>query len=216
MLIEQMKIWEGIFGKEYTDRNLQSFQEMENLHRKFFGMSRTEMNSQFLGALDRSLKILEIGCNIGDQLLCLQKMGFNNLSGVELQSYAAAIARTRLNNIEIFCGSVFDLPVKTESFDFIFTSNVLIHIKPIDIKNALAEIYRCTRRYIWGLEYFAREYQEIKYRDRRNLLWKTDFVKLWQMHFPSLKLVKEKHFKYLENENIDTMFLLEKNENTLS
>jgi len=205
-----MEVWEGIFGKKYTDRNFQSFQQMENLHRKSFGISRTEMNLQFLSSLNRSLKILEVGCNIGNQLLCLQKIDFNNLFGIELQSYAVKIAKTQLQNIKIFQGSIFNLPFKTESFDFIFTSNVLIHISPTDIKKALAEIYRCSRRYIWGFEYYSDKYEKINYRGQADLLWKTNFAQLYLDQFRDLKLIKEKKYKHLNDENLDSIFLLRK------
>lgn len=208
-----MKLWQGTLGREYTGRNFVSLEEMESLQRRDYGMSRTVMNSQFLGILDRSLKILEIGCNIGNQLLCLQKMGFNNSSGIELQSHAIKIAKTRLKNIEIYQGSIFDLPFKSGSFDLIFTSSVLIHINSLDIKNALTEIYRCTRTYIWGFEYYAESCEEIIWHGKKGMLWRNDFVKLYQNQFENLKLIREKHFKYLHSgdyESSASMFLLEK------
>lgn len=205
-----MKDWQGTFGKDYTKRNLQSFQEMEDLHRKYFGMSRTEINLKFLNNLDRSMKILEVGCNIGNQLLCLQRMGFSNLSGIELQSYAIGTAKSRPSDVRFIQGSIFDLPFETESFDFVFTSNVLIHISPTDINKALIEIHRCTRKYIWGFEYYAKEYTEVVYRGKKNLLWKTDFPKLYLGLFKDLRLVKQKQLKYLNSDNTDIMFLLGK------
>jgi len=213
MLTKQMKFWQGTLGGEYTDRNLVSVEEMENLQRRDYGMSRTEMNSQFLGTLSQTLKILEVGCNIGNQLLCLQRIGFSNLSGVELQSYAIKIAKTRLKGIRIFQGSIFNLPFKPESFDLIFTSGVLIHISPFDIKNALAEIYRCTRTYIWGFEYYARTSEEIKWHKKRKMLWRNDFARLYQEQFENLKLIQERHFRYLHSgghESTASMFFLEK------
>jgi len=42
------------------------------------------------------------------------------------------------------------------------------------------------------------------------LLWKTNFVKLYLDTFPDLRIVKEKRFKYLDNDNVNSMFLLEK------
>lgn len=51
------------------------------------------MNTLFLGDLDRSLRILEVGANVGFQLALLQRMGFCNLYGIELQPYAVERAR---------------------------------------------------------------------------------------------------------------------------
>lgn len=209
-LTRQMKVWQGDFGKEYTERNALLLKEMESLYKRYYGIGRTEMNLKFLQNLSRSLRTLEVGRNIGNQLLCLQKMDFTNLYGIELQTYAVKFSRARTKGIIIIQGSAFELPFKDESFDLVFTSGLLIHISPSEIRKVLEEIDRCTREYIWGFEYYADTYQEVNYRGQSDLLWKTDFVKLWLEDFPNLELIKEERFKYLENENIDTMFLLRK------
>ena len=209
-MTRQMQEWDGNFGKKYTDRNALSLDELENLYKKRFGCTRTEMNSMFIGQFDRDIKILEVGSNIGNQLLCLQKAGFKNLYGIELQSYAVELSKKRTKGINIIEGSAFDIPFKDSFFDLVFTSGLLIHIAPDDITPVLDEIYRCTRQYIWCLEYYTEEYTQINYRGHADLLWKTNFSKLFLDHFANLTVVKEKHFKYLDNDNVNTMFLLKK------
>jgi pseudaminic acid biosynthesis-associated methylase len=200
----------GAFGKEYTDRNAHTLEELDELYRKNYGISDTELNREFLGDLDRSIKILEVGSNIGNKLLNLQKMGFRNLYGIEVNSYAIEQAKANTTGINIIQANAFDIPFKDGYFDLVFTSGVLIHIAPTDIEKALKEIHRCSREYIWGFEYYADTYTEVKYRGHDNLLWKTDFVSLYLELFDDLELVKEKRLKYLENENVDTMFLIRK------
>ncbi len=207
---KQMEKWVGNFGKEYTSRNALSLDEMENLYKERFGYTRTEMNSEFIGNFDRNIKILEIGSNVGNQLLCLQKMGFKNLYGIELQSYAVELSKSRTKHINIIVGSAFDIPYKDSYFDLVFTSGVLIHINPSDISMAAKEIYRCAKDYIWGFEYYADKYTGILYREHKELLWKTDFAKLFRTQFSELELVQEKRFEYIDNDNLDSMFLLRK------
>ena len=207
---EQMHEWNGQFGKEYTDRNALSLSEMELLYKDNYGITRTEMNSRFIDNLDRDMKVLEVGSNIGNQLLLLQQSGFKNLYGIELQSYAVELSKNNTRRINLIEGSAFDIPFKDGFFDLVFTSGVLIHISPNDISLVLDEIHRCTKKYIWCFEYYSEAYAKIEYRDHANLLWKTDFSKLFLKHFSNLRLVKEEHFKYLNNDNIDAMFLLEK------
>lgn len=206
----QLEKWTGSFGKEYTDRNMSTFISMERLYKRHFGMTRTEVNQKFLKGLKRSMRILEVGCNIGNQLLCLQRMGFDNLYGIEPQDYAVEVAKKRTKRIHIIKGDIFDIPFKDHYFDLVFTSGVLIHISPRNIKKALKEIYRCSGKYIWGYEYYSEKYQEIPYRGEKHLLWKTDFARLFKETFPKLKVVKVKHLKYLQNDNLDIMFLLKK------
>lgn len=207
---EQMAIWTGRFGQEYTDRNALSLEEMESSYREKYGVSRTELNQQFVGGLERSIRVLEVGSNIGNQLLCLQEMGFSDLWGIELQDYAVELSRSRTEHINIIGGSVFDIPYKDEYFDLVFTSGVLIHIAPTDIGRAMQEIYRCAKQYIWGFEYCADKYTEIPYRGNKNLLWKADFGELYRKQLGDLELVKERHLEYLDNDNVDAMFLLRK------
>lgn len=209
-ITEQMEKWTGQFGEEYTNRNTLSPEEMEALYKRNYGQTRTELNERFLEGIDRSIRILEVGSNVGNQLLCLQRMGFSDLYGIELQSYAVELSKSRTRHINIIEGSVFDIPYKDGYFDLVFTSGVLIHIHPSDINTALKEIHRCTKEYIWGFEYYMDEYAEISYRGQENLLWKANFARLYLDQFGDLEIAKEERLKYLENDNVDTMFLLRK------
>lgn len=208
--ISPASVWRGAFGKEYTDRNALSPEQMENLYLTNYGFDRTSMNQRFLSGLDRSLRVLEVGANVGNQLRCLQHMGFTALYGIELQEYAVEMAKRNTRGINLITASASDIPFKDGFFDLVFTSGVLIHISPMEIGTALAEIHRCTRKYIWGFEYFAENYTEVNYRGHDALLWKTNFAKLYLETFHDLRLVKEERFKYVNADLVDAMFLLEK------
>jgi pseudaminic acid biosynthesis-associated methylase len=207
---KQLEKWTGGFGQKYTERNRSSLSAMERLYRRNFGVTRAEMNRQFLGRLNRSIRVLEVGCNVGNQLLCLQKMGFNNLYGIDPQDYAVELAKKRLSGIQVIKGNIFDIPFKDRFFDLVFTSGVLIHISPRDIKKALEEIYRCSRKYIWGYEYYSEKYEEIPYREEKNLLWKGNFVEIYKSLAPNIRIAKLQLLKYLDSKNMDIMFLLKK------
>jgi len=206
----QLGNWAGKFGKEYTDRNAVSLKGLDKLYMENYGITRTELNKDFLGKIPRSARILEVGSNIGTQLLCLQKMGFKNLYGIEPQDYACELAKKRCKGINIMKSDAFYIPFKDGYFDLVFTSGVLIHINPKDAPRALREIHRCSNKYIWGFEYYSEEYKEVLYRGKKNMLWKANFPKMYLDIFRDLRLLKEKYIKYLDNENIDVMFLLAK------
>lgn len=209
MTTRQEKTWRRNFGRNYTLRNPHSLEEMESLYQQRLGISRTKMNQEFLNDLKKSMRILEIGCNIGNQLACLRRMGFANLYGIEINDYAINCLKRENFGIKTIQTSALDIPFQDESFDLVFTSCSLIHIAPSDIRRAMFEIYRCTRQYIWGYEYFAKDYTEIIYRGQKNLLWKTNFAQLYCNLF-DLKLIKKRYFSYAVNDNIDEMFLLQK------
>jgi pseudaminic acid biosynthesis-associated methylase len=211
----QIAAWTGDFGKEYTDRNVMSTEELDAMYRRNFGVSRTELNVAFIGGMDRSIRILEVGSNVGNQLLLLQHMGFKALYGIEVQPYAVELSKMRSKGINIIEGTAFDIPFKDDYFGLVLTSGLLIHISPSDTAAVMREIHRCTREYIWGFEYYADECTEVTYRNHKNLLWKADFAKLYLQRFSDLSLVTEKRIKYLDGDNTDSMFLLRKKAKTL-
>jgi len=207
---EQADKWKGNFGKDYTDRNPQSIREMEDLYMRNFGVKRTELNGEFLKNIDKDAKILEVGCNVGTQLGILKSQGFNNLTGIEVQPYAVEKAKSLFPDINFLVGSGLNLPFEDNSFDLVFTSGVLIHINPKDLPKIISEIHRVSKKYIWGYEYFCENYEEIHYRDNRELAWKNDFLTVFLKIIPGLKLLKEKMLDYLDDDNVDQMYLLEK------
>ncbi len=208
---KQMNEWAGDFGKEYTDRNVCTLSEMEAYYTNRYGVSRTDMNSNFIGNFDKNIRVLEVGTNVGTQLLCLQRAGFRNLYGIELQTHAVELARTGTKEIEIVQGSAFNIPFQNDYFDLVFTSGVLIHIAPKDIVRVQDEMHRCSRQYIWGFEYYSDKYVQVKYREEDDLLWKADFSALFLERFTDLELIKIQYFRYRDSDNVDAMFLLEKN-----
>ena len=180
---KQEKQWSGQFGNKYTLRNFDSKPKIKL-------------------KLNRSLRILEIGSNVGNQLLALKKMGFKNLYGIEINP--KSVEKAKIKNIIV--GSALDIPFKDKYFDLVFTAGLLIHISPKDIRKVMKEIIRCSKKYVMGYEYYAPKYQKVNYRGHKDMLWKTDFAKLYQKF--NLKLINEKRFQ--EKEGTDTIFMLSK------
>jgi len=207
---EQIKFWDGSFGKEYTTRNTFSVEEMDAMYKKLWGVNKQSINELFLGNLNRDIRILEAGCNVGQQLRHLELMGFKNLFGVDIQKEPVTKANLISPHIKAVQGSLLEMPFEDKAFDLVFTHTVLIHIHPQDLDTAMKEIYRTSKRYIWGIEYYSDGLEEVVYRGHSGVLWKTGFAKLFQDKFPGLKLVKDFRIKYLENDNVDQIYLLEK------
>lgn len=208
----QMEKWKIKFGKDYTDRNRMTEEGEDRAYIERIGITRTKLNEMFLS--DRPIdNVLEVGCNTGIQLLMLNRGGYKNLYGIEINEYAIDISKeiTGGKDIYIIKGSAFDIPYKDSFFDLVLTSGLLIHIPPADINQVLDEIYRCTKRYIFGCEYYSDKHTMIKYRGEENLLWKGDFARLFMERHKDLKLVKEEKYAYLDNpENVDAVYLLQK------
>lgn len=209
-ITDQQSAWAGDWGNEYVTRNPKSIAEYTEIYQKDYNCTRESMNEEFLGSLDRSISILEVGANVGVQLEYLQQMGFKNVRGIDVNEQAIEEAKRIRPAIMIEKASGFALPFPDASFDLVFTSGVLIHISPKDIGVLLGEIHRVSKRYIWGFEYYADAYTEVPYRGKNDLLWKTNFAKEYTDRFPALRTVHEKKFPMTDGVNVSQMFLLEK------
>ena len=207
---KQAETWASEFGNEYTKRNDLTREALDDLYKKNFGISRTELNKEFLSGLNKEIKILEVGCNTGMQLVNLRKLGFKNLTGIDVSKSGLSIAKKNLPETNLKEASALDIPFSDNEFDLVFTSGVLIHINPNNLDKVIDEVYRTSKKYIWCYEYFSEKLEEIEYRGNKNMLWKNNFLKLFLDKYPNLKIVKEKKLKYKDNNNLDIMFLLEK------
>ncbi len=206
----QRQTWESEFGEEYIQRNVYLPDELDTFYKSRYDITKTQMNDIFLKDLPKDIRILEVGTNIGNQLMHLQSMGFTNLYGIEIQQRAVNYSKHRTDNLNIIQGDALNIPFKDDFFDLVFTHGVLIHISPDNIQQAISEITRVSNKYVWGLEYYANKYTDIVYHDKEDLLWKTDFCKLFLEYNKDIKLINEKKYSYLEDSKlVDQMYLLE-------
>jgi pseudaminic acid biosynthesis-associated methylase len=211
MKTSQISVWTETFGKAYTDRNSLSPRDLDAMYERNYGVGRRKLNERFLASISCDSRILEVGCNLANQLALLDEMGYSHLHGVEIQHYALQQAQARLPGVRLVEASAFELPYPDGYFDMIFTSGVLIHIAPGDLRKAIAEIHRCARSYIWGFEYYAAEVTQVRYRGYDDLLWKMDYAELYLEQFADLELVRAEHLAYKADSNVDCMFMLRKN-----
>jgi pseudaminic acid biosynthesis-associated methylase len=173
----QLALWRSEFGRAYTDRNDHDKPERALAWRRLLE-----------GIEPR--RVLEVGCNVGWNLVYLSRLGLRELYGVEPQADALARARARNPDFNFLSGTAFDLPMHDRACDLVFTSGVLIHIAGDTLGTALDEIYRVSRRWIAAIEYDAPVEQEIEYRGHAGALWKRDHGAAWQARHPELRLIR--------------------------
>jgi pseudaminic acid biosynthesis-associated methylase len=195
-------VWAGQLGRDYTARNQG---DRDALCQRLYGITATELNQRFLGPLPRGMSIMEVGCNIGTNLLMLRDMGFHDLTGVDIEP--TALAQAEASGLRVVNANAASLPFKDESFGLVFTSGVLIHIPPDDLETVMGEIVRVSKRYVWLLEYFNPTLIAAEYRRRMGLMWKGDYTAMFQGM--GLKVLDETFLRY-ESGDLDKMALLEK------
>ena len=173
----QLALWRSEFGRAYTDRN---------------DHDRPERVGAWRSLLDgiAPLSVLEVGCNLGWNLVYLDRIGVPELYGIEPQRDVVVRARNRYPQFTIVQGTAFALPFRERSCDLVFTSGVLIHIAPDSLGRALDEIHRVSRKWIVAIEYDQPIEEEIPYRGHDGALWKRDHGAAWQSRFPDLRLVR--------------------------
>ena len=212
METDQTKVWTGDFGKDYTSRNTyKSIDGFNQAYIDYYGKTKDDLNKEILSNLPKNLKILEVGSNVGYQLASLQRFGFSNLYGIEIQRECVEQSKKLWKGIDIVQASAFDIPFKDNYFDLVFTNNVLIHISPDDIDIVLNEMNRVSSKYIYGFGYYSEKYERIEYRNNLNLMWKTDFSNLFLKKFSNLKSIFSKKYPCLNFKgNTDKAYILEK------
>jgi hypothetical protein len=88
-------------------------------------------------------------------------------------------------------GSARALPFVDRSFDLVFTVALLIHQPDDTLRDVMAEIVRCSSRWVLCGEYVAEETTDVNYRGMSGILLKRDYGRLYQEFFPELVLREE-------------------------
>ena len=208
----QLDWWTGKEGDEYTHRNPRNTDEMREDYIEKYGMTRTEMNKEFLKDIPGNIKICEIGCNIGIQLDLLVQLGFSpsKMYGVEPNEEARFLLKLDQAEYNVIDGTSMDIPFKDNFFDLVMVSGVHIHLSKKNLTKSMQEIYRVSKQYIFIFEYWSKHREEIEYRGKTSLLWKDNYNMLYQKLF-KLKLIKEEFYPFRgDKTKLSVMCLFEK------
>ncbi len=172
-------LWQGDFGDAYVERN------------KVVDDRRTGFWSGLL-ARHPIRSVLEVGCGQGGNLGPISRiLPPGDVWGIDLN--AAALERARLNGpgINVVTGRARELPFRDRFVDLAFTMGVLIHQPDEALPIVLAEIVRCSGRFVlWG-EYHATQTESIPYRGVEGALFRRDYREIYRRQFPDLVLRDE-------------------------
>ena len=199
---EQENFWATDFGNDYPSQN--EGEKMISSNLALF--SRIFKNCPYVNS------VAELGCNIGLNLIALNRMNRNlKLRGYEINEKAAYAAREK-NIAEIVNTTVVETLDASQKFDLTFTKGVLIHINPEMLQAVYENLYDLSNRYIMVCEYYNPAPVSVDYRGNKDRLFKRDFAGELIKKY-NLKLVSYgfnyKLDTYLTNDDT-TWFLLEK------
>lgn len=183
--VEQIQFWRGDFGDAYTERNRQTEESLASRTRLFRRVLR-------VARLGVGARVLEVGTNIGMNLVALARLAPLSLFGIDPNRTALTLLAqdpALRSRARVAMAQVERLPFADASMDLVFTCGVLIHIHPDNLMEACREILRVSRRYVLCAEYFSPRPEEIVYRGQRGLLFKRDFGGFFLDHWPRLHLL---------------------------
>jgi len=205
---QQQNFWKGEFGEKYRDR-CNTIEYQNSSYKERTGFTEEEVFIKMFEGIDKKTRILEVGCNIGLKLSILEKMGFTNLFGLEINKNTFEIAKNLHPKIKFFNSSIEEFETD-EKFDFVYTATVLVHINPSIMDLIMSKMINLTTTYIGGLECFSENITEVKYRNNSNRLWKQNFPKSFMKNSSELKSVYENKIRYYKNNLVDMVYVLKK------
>lgn len=191
-------LWAGGFGDDYVERNT-------DVHdpRADFWASTVERTG--------ATNVLEVGCNLGGNLGWLaQHIDPRDVWGIDVNAKALAAVHERVPGVNAVWSPARRLPFRDAMFDLVFTMGVLIHQPQTTLPLVMAEMVRCSSRYVLCGEYYAPETTEVTYHDQAGALFKRDYGNLFQELVPELVLVDQGFFGRDEGWDDITWWLFEK------
>ncbi len=176
---EQEKFWSGKFGNNYIFRNnSKKLQENNDHFFKEIFFNKHKINS-----------IIELGSNIGNNLLSLEKIyKKSKITSLEVNKKACDILKKKKPHYKIINNTILNFKTN-KKFNLVLCKGVLIHINPKQLKKVYNQIYSLTNKYILIAEYFSPNPEKIRYRNYKNKLFKRDFAFEILQTYKNLKLI---------------------------
>jgi pseudaminic acid biosynthesis-associated methylase len=192
------RLWAGDFGTTYADRN----PVVQDRRAGFWD-----------GLLERHpiRSVLEIGCGQGANLAPIaRRLEPADVWGVDVSALAIDRARRNAPGINVRLAPARQLPFADGFVDLAFTVGTLIHQPEESLSGVIAEIVRCSRRFVLWAEYHAPATEEVPYRGIRGSLFRRDYAAIYAASYPDLAVIESGFLD--ENDGFDrvTWQLLEK------
>jgi len=173
------ELWAGEFGDAYADRN------------RVLDERRAAFWSGLLGRYPiRS--VLEVGCGQGGNLAPIARvLDPADVWGADLNLTALARAREHAPGINLVIARARRLPFRDRLADLTFTVGVLIHQSDESLPAVMAELVRCSARYVLWAEYHAPTDEAVPYHGQEGALFRRDYGALYTRHHPELAVAEE-------------------------
>ena len=134
--------------------------------------------------------ILDVGCATGRFVERFRELG-KRAYGIDISSYAIKMANNEFNLPWCKQGDILNIPYEDNKFSAVYTTDTLEHIHPNDIKLAISELKRVSKRYL---------FIHVSDKPEANRRW----IKVWHKWIKVMKEYDNLHLTILsQNEWID-------------
>lgn len=192
------QLWGGDFGDAYIERN----RAAGEYRASFWATTLAEFSVQH---------VLEVGCNLGGNLQHIAaQLPPECVYGIDINQKALAELHRLVPGVNALYSPARELPFRDRWFDLVFTMGVLIHQPESTLPLVMAEIVRCSRRYVLCGEYYAETTVEVPYRGCSGALFKRDYGHIYQELFPELRLRRQGLLSHAEGWDDVTYWIFEK------
>ena len=172
-------LWAGEFGRAYADRN----------------RVLDERRGPFWDRLIEShpiRSVLEVGCGQGGNLAPIsRRLDPADVWGVDVNETALARARENAPGVNVVVGRARRLPFRDRFVDLAFTVGALIHQPEASLATVIAEIVRCSDRFVLWAEYYADTTEEVPYHGEAGTLFRRDYGAIFARLHPELRVIDE-------------------------
>jgi pseudaminic acid biosynthesis-associated methylase len=180
------KLWKGDFGDEYQKRNPASAAELL-ARRVLWAWAIDTMHPP--GRTGDVKSYLEVGAGAGSNLLSIHDLYKDSGKDVDLLAVepnlgAAKLLRSLDRKIKVINKPWQDVEVTEALADVVFTSGVLIHVHPSEVKAFMEKIAKAAKKYVLLAEYFSPEVREVPYRGQSQALWTADYGGMFMDNHP--------------------------------
>lgn len=136
--------------------------------------------------IDQNTKVLEIGCGTGNYIIALNSLTNCQAWGIDISEEMLSKAKSRTNRVRFKLSDATRLDFSDEFFDFVFSVNVIHHIK--DHKSYYKEAYRILK---FGGKIVTVTDSEWILRNRRPLtLYFPETLEVDLKRYPSIEKLK--------------------------
>jgi pseudaminic acid biosynthesis-associated methylase len=172
------RLWAGTFGNEYMHRNANAGEPREPFWDAVLGMAPART-------------VLEVGCNLGGNLMWIAPRVPSSPVGVDVNEGALNRLRATLPSVIGVRAAAKELPFRDAAFELVYTAGVLIHQPEETLGPVVDELVRCSSRFVLSCEYYSSETVEVPYRGQTGALFKRDYGDVLVGRCPELRLLEQ-------------------------